>query len=51
MIKNKRVHQLLDDESYKIDMIEEMCLAKRGLIEGDVEENDINTLLDIICTE
>ena len=51
MIKNKRVHQLLDDESYKIDMIEEMCLAKRGLIEGDVEEIDINTLLDIICTE
>ena len=51
VIKNKRLHPLLDDETWKVEMIEEMCLTKLGFIEGDDEANDIKTLLEIICTE
>ena len=51
VIKNKRIHPLLEDESWKVEMIEEMCLTKMGFIEGDEEEKDIKTFLEIICTE
>ena len=51
VIKNKRIHPLQEDESWKVEMIEEMCLTKMGFIEGDEEEKDIKTFLEIICTE
>ena len=50
-IKSKRIHPLLEDETWKIEMIEEMCLANKGSIESNCEEKDIETLLEIICTE
>ena len=50
-IKTKRLHPLLEDESWKMEMIEEMCLVKMGFIEGEDEEKDIKTFLEIICTE
>ena len=50
-IKTKRIHPLLEDETWKMEMIEEMCLVKMGFIEGEDEEKDINTFLEIICTE
>lgn len=51
VIKKKRVHPLLEDEAWKVEMIQEMCLTKMGFLEGDDEENDIKTFLEIVCTE
>ena len=51
VIKNKRIHTLPEDESWKVEMIEEMCLTKMGFIEADEEEKHIKTFLEIICTE
>ena len=51
LIKNSRINPLEEDEVWKIEMIQEMCLSKLGLLEGDSDENDTKTLLDIICTE
>ena len=42
---------LKKDEEWIVEMIEEMCLSKLGFIATDIEENDIITMLDIICTE
>ena len=50
-IKINRVNPLLEDEDWKIEMIKEMCLSKMSFLETTIEENDINTMLDIICTE
>ena len=41
VIKNKRIHPLQEEESWKVEMIEEMCLTKMSFIEGDEEEKDI----------
>lgn len=51
LIKNGRIHPLKEDEEWLVEMIEEMCLSKLGFIATDIEEKDINTMLDIICTE
>ena len=50
-IKINRVNPLIEDEEWKIEMIKEMCLSKMGFMETNIEENDINTMLEIICTE
>ena len=50
-IKNERIYPLKKDEEWIVEMIEEMCLSKLGFIATDIEENDIITMLDIICTE
>ena len=51
VIKNRRINPLLEDEEWKVQMIEEMCLAKLGFNETDIEDNDINTMLELVCTE
>ena len=51
LIKNSRINPLEEDEVWKIQMIQEMCLSKLGLLEGDSDENDTKTMLEIICTE
>ena len=51
LIKNSRINPLEEDEVWKIEMIQEMCLSKLGLLEGDSDENDTKTMLEIICTE
>ena len=51
LIKNRRINPLLEDEEWKVQMIEEMCLSKLGFNETDIEDNDINTMLELICTE
>ena len=51
LIKNGRINPLEEDEGWKIEMIQEMCLAKLGMVESDSEENDTKTMLEIICTE
>ena len=51
LIKNGRIYPLKEDEEWLVEMIEEMCLSKLGYIATDIEEKDINTMLDIVCTE
>ena len=51
LIKNGRINPLEEDEIWKIEMIQEMCLAKMGMLESDSEEDDTKTMLEIIFTE
>ena len=50
-IKNSRINPLEEDEEWKVNMIEEMCLSKLGFLENEIGENDTTTMLEIICTE
>ena len=50
-IKTKRIYPSREDEEWKIQMIEEMCLSKLGFMETNIEEKDITIMLELICTE
>ena len=50
-IKKQRVNPLEEGEEWKIEMIEELSLAKLRFLEIDLEEKDINTWLEILATD
>ena len=49
-IKKTRIHELLEDEEWKPNMLEELSLAKKGLIELDLAEDEIDDLIEAIAT-
>ena len=51
MIKKNRVNPLEEGEDWKINIIEELSLAKFGFLEIDLNENDIEVMLELIATE
>ena len=50
-VKINRVNPILEGEEWKCQMIKEMCLSKMGFLPTDIGKNDIETMLEIICTE
>ena len=51
IVKSNRVNPISEDEKWKLEMIKEICKSKMGFLETDVEKNDLETMLEIICTE
>ena len=51
LIKKKRVNPLEEGEDWKVKFIEELSLIKKGFLDIDMEESDIDIMLNIICTE
>ena len=50
-IKKTRVYNLPEEESWKILILKDMALVKRGLLELDVfDDNQVETILGLICT-
>ena len=51
-LKKSRVYNLPDEELWKIPVMEELALVKRGILELDVLDDDqVDTLLVLICTD
>ena len=50
-IKNNRVHPLEEGEEWKPSVIHELCLAQKGLLDIELEQEVIDDMLDYICTE
>ena len=50
-IKVERVYPLHRDELWKIGMIEEITLLKKGLVDIDFDLDNLTEILEHICTE
>ena len=51
LIKKMRLNPLEVGEDWKIDLIEELSLAKMGFLEIDLDESDIAVILDSLTTD
>ena len=51
-LKKSRVYSLPDEELWKIPVMEELAMVKRGIFEFDVFDDDqVDTLLELMCTD
>ena len=50
-IKKNRVHSIEVEEEWKPNVIHELCLAKLGLLEIELEQEVIDEMLENICIE
>ena len=50
-IKKFRVYPLNEGEDWKIGIIEELSLCKRGCLEMDMEKVDIDAMLEAVTTD
>ena len=49
-IKKMRVNPLEDDEEWKVNILEELCLAQNGLIELNFNTDEIEMIIDMVAT-
>ena len=49
-IKFSKVYPIRPDNSWKVNLIEEISLVKKELLEVDFEEDELEIILDYICT-
>ena len=49
-IKRIRVNQLEEGEEWKVNLLDELCLAQKGHIELDMSSDDIDMILELIAT-
>ena len=50
-VKKNRVNPLEEGEEWKIEIIEELSLIKKGFLEIDMDEDDIEVMLESIKTD
>ena len=51
-LKKSRVYSIPEEELWKIPVMEELALVKKGHLELDVLDDDqVDTLLGLICTD
>ena len=50
-VKTHRVNPLEDGEEWKVDIIEELSLIKKGFLEIEMDEGDIEVMLESITTD
>ena len=50
-IKKTKVNPLENDEEWKIGIIEELSLCRRGCLEIEMEDEDIDAMLEAITTD
>ena len=49
-IKNTRVYNLPEDETWKVGLIEELSLIKKNHLDISFENDDLEEILEVICT-
>ena len=49
-IKSSKVYLISPDNSWKVNIIEEISLVKKELLEVDFDEDELEIILDYICT-
>ena len=50
-IKRTRVNPLLENEDWKINLIEELSLIKAGFLTADLEQEVLEEMLETLTTE
>ena len=50
-VQRLRVNELEENEEWKINLIEEISLARKGLINIDFEKEVMEDILEQLCTE
>ena len=50
-LKKQRVYPLPEEESWKITLIKEIALAKMGQLDIEFDENNLDEILEAICTD
>ena len=50
LIKKSRVNPLPEEESWKVKLLQEICLARKELIEVDFDDKDLEEILEFVCT-
>ena len=50
-IQNSRVYFLSEEESWKINLIEEISLCKKNQLEIQFDEEDLEAILSLVCTD
>ena len=50
-LKRIRVYDLPEDEAWKISLMKELALIKRGHFEVDFDDKDLEDILEFICTD
>ena len=50
VIKKERVHPLQEGEDWKINILNELCLARKGFIELDLGPEEIDIIIDLVAT-
>ena len=50
-IQNSRVYSLSEEESWKINLIEEISLCKKNQLEIQFDEEDLEAILSLVCTD
>ena len=50
-LKKSRVYSLPDEETWKISIINELALVKRGILQLDFDDNNLEAILELICAD
>ena len=50
-IKKSKIYSLSENESWKISIIEELALVKKGQLEIGLDEQSIDEILDYVCCD
>ena len=50
-LKKSRVYSLPDEETWKISIIKELALVKRGILQLDFDDNNLEAILEQICAD
>ena len=50
-IKRSIVNPLDSEEVWKVDILREIALFKKGMIDIDFDEGELDDILDKICTD
>ena len=50
-LKDMRVHDLPDEEKWKMKLIAEICLIRKNHLEIEFDQEHLNQILDLICCD
>ena len=50
-IKKARVYPINKEESWKVELVKEICLVKKEHLELNFEDKDIDDILEYVCTQ
>ena len=50
-LKTMKVYPLLDQEKWKITLIEEVALLRKNLLDLDFDQDQLDSILDYICVD
>ena len=50
-MKKGRVYTLPEEENWKITLMKEITLVKKGLLNAEFEEDHLEEILEAICTD